>query len=76
MDTIFYVDDAVLIARSPEELQLMLNACQQKELQRLSVQTGVSAGQLRAAASATQVVASGALIQIPSPMTMSSEDEE
>ncbi len=48
----------------------------QKELQRLAVQTGVSAGQLRASASASQVVASGALIQIPSPMTMSSEDEE
>jgi hypothetical protein len=42
----------------------------------LAVQTGVSAGQLRAAASASQGVASGALLQIPSPMTMSSEDEE
>ena len=29
MGTIFYVDDAVLIARSLEELQLMLNVCQQ-----------------------------------------------
>jgi hypothetical protein len=29
MGTIFYVDDAVLIARSPDELQLMLNVCQQ-----------------------------------------------
>ena len=50
----------------------------QKELQMLmlAVQTGVSAGQLRAAASASQGVASGALLQIPSPMTMGSEDEE
>ena len=48
----------------------------QKELQMLAVQTGMSAGQLRAAASASQGVASGALIQIPSPMIMSSEDEE
>jgi hypothetical protein len=48
----------------------------QKELQMLAVKTGVSAGQLRAAASASQGVASGALLQIPSPMTMSSEDEE
>ena len=48
----------------------------QKELQMLAVQTGVSAGQLRAAASASQGVAGGALIQIPSPMTMISEDEE
>jgi hypothetical protein len=48
----------------------------QKELQMLAVQTGVSAGQLRAAASASQVAASRALIQAPSPMTMSSEDEE
>jgi hypothetical protein len=48
----------------------------QKELQMVAVQTGVSAGQLRAAASASQGVASGALLQIPSPMTMSSEDEE
>ena len=29
MGTIFYVDDAVLIARSPKELQRMLNVCQQ-----------------------------------------------
>jgi hypothetical protein len=28
MGTIFYVDDAVLIARSPEELQRMLDVCQ------------------------------------------------
>jgi hypothetical protein len=48
----------------------------QKELQMLAVQTGGSAGQLRAAAIAPQVVAGGALIQVPSPMTMSSEDEE
>jgi len=48
----------------------------QKELQMLAVQTGVSASQLRAAASASQVVAGGAFIQVPSPMTMSSEDEE
>ena len=48
----------------------------QKELQMLAVQTGVSAGQLRAAASASQKAASGVLIQAPSPMTMSSEDEE
>ena len=48
----------------------------QKELQMLAVQTGVSAGQLRAAASASQVVVGGALIQVPSPMTMISEDEE
>jgi hypothetical protein len=48
----------------------------QKELQMLAVQTGVSAGQLRAAASASQVAASGGLLQDPSPMTMSSEDEE
>jgi len=33
----------------------------QKELQMLAVKTGVSAGQLRAAASASQGVASGAL---------------
>ena len=38
MGTIFYVDDAVLIARSPEELQLMLNACQQwAEKNRMSI---------------------------------------
>jgi hypothetical protein len=48
----------------------------QKELQMLSVQTGVSAGQLRAAASASPGVASGALLQIPSPMAMSAEDKE
>jgi len=48
----------------------------QKELQMVAVQTGVSAGQLRAAASAFHVAAGGALIQAPSPMTMSSEDEE
>ncbi len=48
----------------------------QKELQMLAVQTGVSAGQLRAAASASQGVASEVLLQIPSPMTMGSEDEE
>ena len=48
----------------------------QKELQMLAVKTGVSAGQLRAAVCASQGVASGALLQIPSPMTMSSEDEE
>ena len=48
----------------------------QKELQMLAVQTGMSAGQLRAAASASQGVAGGALIQIPSPTTMSSADEE
>ena len=48
----------------------------QKELQMLAVQTGVSAVQLRAEASASQGVASGALLQIPSPMTMGSEDED
>ena len=48
----------------------------QKELQMLAVQVGMSAGQLRAAASASQVAASWVLIQAPSPMTMSSEDEE
>jgi hypothetical protein len=48
----------------------------QKELQMLAVKTGVSAGQLRAAAYASHGVASGALLQIPSPMTMSSEDDE
>ena len=48
----------------------------QQELQMLAVQAGVSAGHLRAAASASQVTASGVLIQAPSPMTMSSEDEE
>jgi hypothetical protein len=38
MGTIFYVDDAVLIARSPEELQLMLNVCQQwAEKNRMSI---------------------------------------
>ena len=38
MGTIFYVDDAVLMARSPEELQLMLNACQQwAEKNRMSI---------------------------------------
>ena len=36
----------------------------QKELQMLAVKKGVSAGQLRAAASASQGVASGALLQI------------
>jgi hypothetical protein len=48
----------------------------QKELQMLAVQTGVSPGQLRAAASASQGVASWTLLQIPSPMAMSPEDEE
>ena len=48
----------------------------QKELQMLAVKAGVSAGQLRAAVCASQGVASGALLQIPSPMTMSSEDDE
>ena len=48
----------------------------QKELQMLAVQAGVLAGQLRATASTSQVAASGVLIQAPSPMTMSSEDEE
>ena len=47
----------------------------QKELQMLAVKAGVSAGQLRAAVCASQGVASGALLQIPSPMTMSSEDD-
>jgi hypothetical protein len=38
MGTIFYVDDAVLIARSPEELQRMLNVCQQwAEKNRMSI---------------------------------------
>ena len=38
MGTIFYVDDAVLIARSPDELQLMLNVCQQwAEKNRMSI---------------------------------------
>jgi hypothetical protein len=38
MGTIFYVDDAVLIARSPEELQRMLIACQQwAEKNRISI---------------------------------------
>ena len=36
--TIFYVDDAVLIARSPEELQRMLNVCQEwAERNRMSI---------------------------------------
>ena len=48
----------------------------QKELQMLAVQAGVLAGQLRATASTSQVAASGVLIQAPSPMIMSSEDEE
>jgi hypothetical protein len=48
----------------------------QKELQRLAVQTGMSAGQLRVTASVSQVASGGVLIQAPSPMTMSSEDEE
>jgi hypothetical protein len=38
MGTIFYVDDAVLIARSTDELQLMLNVCQQwAEKNRMSI---------------------------------------
>ena len=38
MGTIFYVDDAVLIARSPDELQRMLNVCQQwAEKNRMSI---------------------------------------
>jgi hypothetical protein len=39
MGTIFYVDDAVLIARSPEELKRsMLNVCQQwAEKNRMSI---------------------------------------
>jgi len=38
MGTIFYVDDAVLIARSPEELQRMLNVCQEwAERNRMSI---------------------------------------
>ncbi len=38
MGTIFYVDDAVLIARSLEELQRMLNVCQQwAEKNRMSI---------------------------------------
>jgi hypothetical protein len=38
MGTIFYLDDAVLIARSPEELQRMLNVCQQwAEKNRMSI---------------------------------------
>ena len=48
----------------------------QKELQRLAVQTGMSAGQLRAAASASKVTASGVLLQAPSSTTLTSEDEE
>jgi hypothetical protein len=38
MGTIFYVDDAVLIARSPEELQQLLNVCQEwAERNRMSI---------------------------------------
>jgi hypothetical protein len=48
----------------------------QKELQMLAVQTGMSAGQLRAAASASKVTASGVLLQAPSSTTLTSEDEE
>ena len=39
--TIFYVDDAVLIARSPAELQRMLNACQAwAEKSRMTINVG------------------------------------
>ena len=38
MGAIFYVDDAVLIAHSPEELQRMLNVCQElAERNRMSI---------------------------------------
>jgi hypothetical protein len=69
--------DRGLIDQPPRHaLAARITLTVQKELQMLAVQTGVSAGQLRAAASASQVAASGALIQDPSPMTMISEDEE
>jgi hypothetical protein len=57
-------------------LAVQITLTVQKELQMSAVKARMTAGQLRAAFSAPQATAGGVPIQTPSPVTMSSSDEE
>jgi hypothetical protein len=58
------------------DAKLRLTLTMQKEMEISAARAGMSADQLRAVLSAPPAMAEGALLQVPSPVTMSSRDED